>query len=119
MDAEGYTGSFDFIFLQIDLHTKLNCGHALINFPLPDVAEAFCENFTGFNQWLGPSDNACQIAWNDALHGLDDHIARYRNSPVMHKSIPDEYKPLLYYGSLRAPFPPATKKIRAPRLHYQ
>ena len=32
--------------------------------------------------------------WSHPYQGLDAHIERYRNSPVMHEDVPDEYKPM-------------------------
>jgi len=50
--------------------------------------------------------------------GLPAHIDRYRNSPVMHESVEDEYKPAVFSPGTgdRAVFPPPTKKLRVPRI---
>ena len=29
------------------------------------------------------------------------HVERYKNSPVMHKSVPDEYKPAIFKDGVR------------------
>ena len=29
------------------------------------------------------------------------HVERYKNSPVMHKSVPDEYKPVIFADGVR------------------
>merc|ERR1719310_623970 len=116
LDAEGYLGSFDFLYLPIDFRRGLGLGYAFINFTSPSIAEGFRQHFTGFNQWCLPSDKVCEATWSDTLNGLEAHIERYRNSPVMHESVPDEHKPMLFAGLERVPFPEPTKKIRAPRL---
>eukprot|EP00439_Symbiodinium_sp_Y106_P038344 s1688_g4.t1 len=38
------------------------------------------------------------------------HVERYRNSPVMHRSVPDEYKPVIFKNGVRKKFPRPTKK---------
>jgi hypothetical protein len=61
------------------------------------------------------SEKVAAVTWSDAMQGLDEHVERYRDCPVMHESIPDEFKPLLFKDGVRVPFPKPTKKIQAPR----
>ena len=42
------------------------------------------------------------------------HVERYRNSPVMHRSVPDEYEPVIFKNGVRKNFPRPTKKVKAP-----
>jgi len=116
LDAEGYLGSFDFLYIPIDFRRGLSLGYAFLNFTSPSIAEGFRMHFTGFSQWSVPSDKVCEITWSDTLHGLESHIQRYINSPVMHAAVPDDHRPLLFDGADRVPFPKPTKKIRAPRI---
>jgi len=118
LDVEGFNGCVDFLYLPIDFHTGMGVGYAFLNFTSGRVAEAFYQHFTGYNQWISPSNKVCEVTWSATLHGLDAHIEKYRNSPVMHKSVPDEYKPALFRGMKQTPFPPPTKTIRAPRLRF-
>lgn len=111
---EGFGGDFDFFYLPVDFHSGAGLGYAFINFTTKEVAERFRQRFTGFNSWTVGSDKVCEVAWS-SLQGLEAHIERYRNSPVMHESIPEEQKPLLFAGSERVAFPAPTKKIRIPR----
>jgi len=78
-------------------------------------AKAFSTHFTGFTRWNMQSEKVCQVVWSDAMQGLDQHVERYRDCPVMHESIPDEFKPVLFKDGVRVLFPEPTKKIRAPR----
>ena len=41
-------------------------------------------------------------------------MERYRNSAVMHKKVPDEYKPVIFEDGVRKTFPRPTKKVKAP-----
>lgn len=47
--------------------------------------------------------------------GREAHVERYRNSPVMHPSVPEPYKPIILQGGERIPFPAPTKMPKAPR----
>jgi len=114
LHVEGFEGTFDFLYLPIDFRSKSGLGYAFINFSTTERAQQFCRHFTGFNRWTVGSDKVCEVSWS-TLQGLDAHIERYRNSPVMHESTPDEHKPMLFEGSERLAFPPPTKKIRVPR----
>jgi len=117
LDSEGFAGTYDFLYLPSDFRSTSGLGYAFVNFPSIDDAERFRQHFSGFNRWCRASDKVCEVTWS-SLQGLDAHIERYRNSPVMHACIPEEQKPALFQGLERVPFPPPTKTIRAPR-HWQ
>jgi hypothetical protein len=115
LETEGYAGTFDFLYLPIDFKSKSSLGYAFINFASHDAAERFREHFAGFNRWSkNGSDKVCEVAYSE-LQGLEAHIQRYRNSPVMHKSVPEDQKPLLFAGLERVSIPAPTKELRAPR----
>merc|ERR1712066_571567 len=45
---------------------------------------------------------------------MGQHVERYRNSPVMHESIPDEGKPIVLNAGVRMPFPLPTTPLLSP-----
>jgi len=114
LDAEGFEGSYDFVYLPIDYLKKKNpgLGYAFLNFVLPEVADQFRQHFSGLAM---SSTKVCEVTWSDSVQGLHNHMERYRNSPVMHESVPDELRPLLFRGMERVPFPAPTRTITAPR----
>lgn len=113
--AQGYERCFDLVYLPIDFQSNSGLGYAFVNFLTPEVAERFCRQLSGFRNWCVFSDKVCEVSSSTSHQGLQAHIERYRNSPVMHESVPECYRPVLFRGSERVPFPPPTKKIRAPR----
>jgi hypothetical protein len=115
LESEGFMGMFDLLYLPIDFQSSSGLGYAFVNLVTPKIAERFLQRFTGFNNWSMTSEKVCVVTWSDSLQGLSAHIERYRNSPVMHESVPDVFRPLLFNGSQRVPFPGPTKKIRPPR----
>jgi len=116
VSSEGFAGLYDLVYLPIDFQSKVaNLGYSFINFVDPEVATRFHSHFNGFCQWTLQSDKVCEVTWSDAIQGLDAHIERYKNSPVMHELVPDECKPALFKGCERIPFPRPTMNIRAPR----
>jgi hypothetical protein len=107
---------YDFVYMPVDFQTELNLGHAFINFVASDDFERFQEHFTGFSEWSVPSDGVCEISWSEAAQGIDENIQRYRDCSVMHESVADRFKPVLFERGLRILFPEPTKKIKAPKL---
>jgi hypothetical protein len=115
LGEEGFAGTYNLLYLPIDFHSNTGLGYAFVSLIDSDIAEKFCEHFTGFSKWCVGSEKVCVVTWSDTLQGLQAHIERYKNSPVMHESVPEDHKPMLFEGSKQVPFPPPTKKIRAPR----
>jgi hypothetical protein len=116
LDRHGFKGCYDFIYLPIDLKRQASLGYAFVNFVSTDILEKFWETFDGFSSWDGPSKKICQVSWSTPSQGLADHIERYRNSPLMHDTVPDEARPVLFEKGVRVNFPPPTKAIRPPRV---
>ncbi|CAK0824717.1 unnamed protein product [Prorocentrum cordatum] len=88
---------------------------AFVNFVSPAHAAGFAQAFRGFSEWEVPWDREAEVAWS-SLQGLEQQVERYRNSPVMHDSFPDEWKPLLLRGGAWQRFPPPTRRLRHVRL---
>lgn len=116
MDAEGFEGLYDFVYLPIDFQSKLCFGYGFVNLTTRTHAARFWRQFQGFTRWALPTRKVAEVTWSDPLQGLEAHRERYRDSPLMHESVPDEYKPVLLVGGQRIDFDPPTKKIKAPRV---
>lgn len=115
LNAEGFGGSFDLFYLPIDFRKKVaNFGYGFVNLVDPASAKRFQDHFSGFCTWSVPSDKVCQVTWSNTLQGIDANVERYRNCPVMHKSVPDEWKPVLFKEGTPTEFPVPTKRVRAP-----
>jgi len=117
LDCQGFCGVYDFIYLPIDFNRLAGLGYAFVNCVSPATAEAMREQLQGFDQWCVSSQKVCDVCWGDPLQGLEAHVERYRNSPVMHQSVPDEYKPAVFVNGIRSAFPSPTKRIRTLKKH--
>merc|ERR1719401_1115422 len=113
MAEQGLEGYYDFVYLPMDFRTHSNLGYAFVNFVSTDVADQCYYKFNGFTGWGWPSHKVTQIVWADC-QGYDACIDRYRNSPVMHEDIADEFKPVLFKFGQRVPFPAPEKTLRKP-----
>lgn len=116
LENEGFREKFNFVYLPIDFSSKSGFGYAFINLVCPQVAEKFRVHFDGFSRWTLPSNKVAEVTWSDPSQGLATHVERYRNSPVMHEAVPDEFRPVMLEKGLRVPFPPPTKAIKMPRI---
>jgi hypothetical protein len=119
VDEKGFRGTYDFAYLPIDFSSQAGLGYAFINFVSPEKAQRCFDVFEGFSDWKVPSEKVCTVTWSSPYQGLESHIERYRNSPVMHQSIIDEWKPVLFRNGVRMPFPPPTKAMKAPKIRQQ
>jgi len=114
-DDEGFAGKYDFVYLPIDFKSNAGFGYAFVNLVDGLVANSFRNRFNGFGNWSMPSQKVAEVAWSNPSQGLEVHVDRYRNSPIMHNSVLDLYKPAMFQNGDRIPFPPPTKAIKAPR----
>lgn len=119
LDYEGFSGGYDFLHMPIDFQTRASLGYAIMNLVSHDVALSIHKHFEGFSKWPFCSDNVCEVAWNSPHQGLMTHIDRYRNSPLMHPSVPETYRPVLFEHGIRVEFPAPTSRIRPPRIRHQ
>jgi hypothetical protein len=113
LDIHGFAGLYDFVYLPIDFRNGVNLGYAFVNSVLHEDALRLLEHFNGLCTGTGQN---CEVSWACPNQGLKDYVERYRNSPVMHPSMPDEYKPMVFRNGRQVDFPLPTKPIKAPKL---
>jgi len=115
VDSMGFAGAYDFAYLPVDFNSQAGLGYGFINFLTVADAQSCFDRLEGFSDWKVPSEKVCTVTWSSPTQGFEAHIERYQNSPVMHHSIPDEWKPVLLQQGVRVDFPPPTKHIKAPK----
>lgn len=115
--CEGFEGTFEFLFVPLDLRSRSSNGYALIDFRSNADARRALAHFEGFKKWLVPSSEVCESSWHQYVQGMPDLLERYRNSPVMHHAVPELCKPAIFneLGEIQE-FPKPTKRLRMPRL---
>lgn len=114
LDSMGLAGKYDFLYLPMDFGKMAGLGYAFVNFVSHADADLARHTLHGFNQWKIQSQKVCAVCWGQPLQGFNAHIERYRSSPVMHKDVPDECKPIILQGGVRVAFPQPTKRVRYP-----
>jgi len=116
LEREGFGCAYTFLYLPIDFKKKNALGYAFVDLATAQTVSEFWRKFDGFADRTTPSDQVYAVSWCEPHQGLQAHIERYRNSSVMHDSVPDENKPVLMKDGCRVPFPRPTQKIRFPRV---
>jgi hypothetical protein len=100
LDMAGLKGLYDLVYLPMDFKKGMKCfGYAIINFVDHERAEQANSHF------------GANTDWSESHQGLVELIQRYRDSPIMHPSMPDASKPIMFSNGLVAPFPSPTKEI--------
>lgn len=117
LDAHGFSGQYDFIYMPVQFASGKSLGYAFVNFTSPDAAKRCWDALDGSRGWS--RTKACTVAWCWPHQGLEAHVKLYRNSTLLHESIPDGFKPALYddKGGRRA-FPAPLRRIRMPRFRH-
>lgn len=116
MDKEGFEGTYDFVYLPFDFHRNGGFGYAFVNFVASENAKRAMEHFQGFARWDTSTPKVCEVSWSDSMQGLKAHVARFRDSPVMHESVPECFKPIILKENVRQPFPSPKRPLRRPRV---
>lgn len=120
LESQGLAGKFDFVYLPVDFDESTQCGrnfgHAFVNFVHPHDAAQAQECFTGFATWAVECETPCEALWREQCQGFTAHIQKYRNSALMHESVPDDNKPVVFADGVRCPFPAPTQPIKAPKM---
>merc|ERR1712048_240313 len=115
LDSLGFEKQYDFIHLPVDISRLSSLGFGFINFRKHSSALPFFKDAQGFQSWQRQSNRALDVSWSDPLQGLAQQIERYRNSNVMHPSVSEQCRPLIFASNgLPIPFPRPTKEIRVP-----
>lgn len=115
LNALGFAGRYDFVYMPMDFSKGCSLGYAFVNVCSPRDATCLRCIFEGFSQWPTLSEKVCEVVWSEPHQGVAALVERYRNSPVMHPSVPDEWKPAVYVGGTRGAFPAPTRTLKAPK----
>jgi hypothetical protein len=115
LEEQGFLRCFDFAHVPVNFQDMANLGYALVNMISNDEAQRALAHFDGL---LVSADHNCSVSWSFPNQGLRAQIERYQNSPVMHESVPQEYKPAVFQNGMQVPFPQPTTKLRAPRVRH-
>jgi len=113
LDSLGFQGEYDLVYLPTNFKTWEACHYAFVNMTTPEAALRATQVLDGLEGFCAESHQALQVHWSD-IQGLRANVERYRNSPVMHPDVPEQYRPLMLVNGLSTSFPPPTRSIKVP-----
>jgi len=120
LDENGFCGCYDFIYCPLDYCTRKGFGYVMINFVTSRDAYRFRNQYHqsdgSWPEGTPARTGVLEVVWSRGVdrQGLEANIERYRNSPVMHSIVPDEFKPVLFSCGRRIQFPRPSEKLEAP-----
>mmetsp|Transcript_16678 Transcript_16678/g.37552 ORF Transcript_16678/g.37552 Transcript_16678/m.37552 type:complete len:217 (-) Transcript_16678:61-711(-) len=117
--AMGFRDEFNFLYLPVKMCTMVPISYCFVNFVTREAGERFMDLFSEPLRAPPPHLETFRFvtwAWASSHQGLAANVERYRNSPVMHSSVPDDCKPAVYRCGDRVAFPCPTTRLRAPRV---
>jgi len=113
LDSLGFQGEYDLVYLPTNFKTWKSCHYAFVNMTTPEAAVRAMQALDGLEGSCAEAQQALRVQWSD-LQGFRANVEIYRNSPVMHPEVPEQYRPLLLVNGSPASFPPPTKSIKVP-----
>jgi len=112
LDSQGFKGKYDLVYMPRDFDRLQTLGYAIVNALNPKIALRLFQDFEGFHAWpVKCQKKVCTVEWC-RRQGLQKNICFLRNSSVMHESVPEDFKPVLFLQGSQVPFPACTRKLR-------
>jgi len=116
LDKQGFKTSYNFVYVAMSFRSGLAFGYAVVNLVDQAAVQDFKAHFAGFTSWGVRTSRVGEVAEWANSQDLVELVDRYRNSPVMHPAVPQDWKPLLLVDGQPVTFPSPTKSIKAPNL---
>jgi len=111
INGMGFSGTFDFFYLPMDIHNRSNVGYAFINFLVSEEAHRFRSSFVGHEFQRFRSRKVGTVC--DAhLQGLAANIRHFQHRAVS-MSRNDQYRPAVLRGNQRVKFEDAVAEVEA------
>jgi len=95
----GFTGTFDFFYLPMDVHNRSNVGYAFVNFLRPDDAERFRHKFSEHRFQRFQSRKISSVC-TAHVQGLHENLRHFQNRAVTHARN-DQYRPVVFRNGSR------------------
>jgi len=114
MDAKGLRGLYNYVYIPTDFQTQLSKGYGFVNLISAEEVQRFIVAFDGFSDWSLrssiQSSKICSVGLA-RVQGLCSNVLRYRNSLIMGHEAPERFRPVLFDGTERVPFPGPTEEL--------
>lgn len=114
IDEFGFTDTYNFFYLPMDVHNRSNVGYAFINFETPNDAERFR---AVFSEHRFQRFNSRKIGGVCTAHvqGLEENVRHFENRAVT-QAKNDQYRPIVLKARQRIEFEDAVAEVKASGL---
>lgn len=116
LDEVGLGGMYNFIYIPFDFKKSAILRYGFVNFEQNEQAVKATAILDGFSGFVVDGEKGFEVEWGDAQQSFHSNIERYRNSPVMHGSVSDAYKPVIFERGERIAFPAPTQVVKPLKL---
>ena len=107
---------YNFVYMPMDFQRKAGLGYAFVNMVTTADGQRIRDKLNKFQSWTIATQKVLEVVWSEQSQGLEAHVDRYRNSPVMHPDVADRCKPVLLEDGIPVAFPEPSKVLRPPRF---
>jgi len=114
LNEHGLMDVYNFIYVPWNLQKQIAVGFAFVNMTSHEGATSAIARLQGCMLFSQRKDLALEICWAEQHQGLAAQIARYRDSAIMHPSVPDSFKPKVFSEGVCQPFPEPTTTLNTP-----
>lgn len=112
LDSFGLRGCCNFVYVPMNYKSRIAFGYGTVDVVSHDAALSLARSLHGLR--LDQAKLPLEVDWSER-QGLQQQIVRYRDSPLMHSSVPNDLKPMLFRDGQRIAFPGPTRKVQAPK----
>jgi len=109
IDDLGFSGTYDFFYLPMDMHNRSNVGYAFINFMKPADATRFHEVFSEHRFQRFQSRKISSVC-TAHVQGLMENLRHFENRAVTHARN-DQYRPIILRNHCRVDFEDAIAEL--------
>lgn len=108
LDKEGFSGFYDFVFLETDPYTGKGNRAAVVNLIRHEYGLTLAARLHGRTCWgEGIITDGCEVQWASAQQGLEANVEQYRHHPANDLSMPEQFRPSVFSKGWPVPFPVA------------
>merc|ERR1711972_1218458 len=107
LNEERFEKLYNFMYMPVELVKEKVLRYAFVNFIDYETACAFKAKMAGYTNWLadthgnrlavdGDDVKAADVRWGKKGHSKEQLVEIYRDKPLMHSTVPDEWKPAVF-----------------------
>mmetsp|Transcript_135108 Transcript_135108/g.269609 ORF Transcript_135108/g.269609 Transcript_135108/m.269609 type:complete len:174 (-) Transcript_135108:70-591(-) len=111
---KGFAKDITFVYVPTHYSSELALGYAIVDTINHTSGEDLMYQIRGLQ--LPDQKKPFEVEWCHDYQGLHNLVERFRNNNVMHPSIKEAHKPVIFDRGMPTTFPAPTKTVFVPKL---